>query len=509
MNSNASRSPAACASSLLALCALRAPCRWRLAIESSKNRAKCVSFPARLRRCDVRARLHAAEFRHRRSGVRGRDFAGRAWHTAGRTSACEVDGHDAYRPTKSPGRDSRRRPTRLRIPLDPAWTAGQTRQLSIEYTLRSPRELRLANHDRRRQLSSCPRADGSRSFSRRSACSPPLQYLPKVVDFSVRVPADFVLLAGGIPKGKKKDGEEIEYRFELGRGEHGRLRSGGEICGVAGAAQIARHRFSGRSQPLKDDPSCGVATNRRGCGTRWRKTSVRWTKRSRARTSLNPRNCAADLTGETAPAAVAFPGWRDGESRGAGAWARAATNFFEIVSHALAQEWFGESMYSVIRGGGRHGRGPAGVCDHGDRRSSQRPGRPPQAGRPNICAATTKPLKAATETPLSAIMLERCCRPAPHRSGQGAAFLHRAGGCLRRRADASTGLANLLAAAARARGWLRGPARGARAIEQQRIWRRMFRLWLNQKGIPEDFRLRYQGNAVGEVAQNWPTSSQR
>ena len=37
----------------------------------------------------------------------------------------------------------------------------------------------------------------------------------------------------------------------------------------------------------------------------------------------------------------------------------------------------------------------------------------------------------------------------------------------------------------------------------------MFRLWLNEKGIPEDFRQRYQGAAVGEVAQNWPTASQR
>ena len=29
----------------------------------------------------------------------------------------------------------------------------------------------------------------------------------------------------------------------------------------------------------------------------------------------------------------------------------------------------------------------------------------------------------------------------------------------------------------------------------------MFRLWLNNKGIPEDFRQKYQGSAVGEVAE--------
>ena len=63
-----------------------------------------------------------------------------------------------------------------------------------------------------------------------------------------------------------------------------------------------------------------------------------------------------------------------------------------------------------------------------------------------------------------------------------------------------TGLAHLIAIQ---RGREAGYADLRAALEEScnRDLAAMFRLWLNQKGIPEDFRQRYQGNAVGEVAQ--------
>jgi hypothetical protein len=63
------------------------------------------------------------------------------------------------------------------------------------------------------------------------------------------------------------------------------------------------------------------------------------------------------------------------------------------------------------------------------------------------------------------------------------------------------GLAHLLATE---RGLEAGYADLRAALEQSsnRDLARMFRLWLNEKGIPQDFRDRYQGTAVGEVAEN-------
>jgi hypothetical protein len=63
-----------------------------------------------------------------------------------------------------------------------------------------------------------------------------------------------------------------------------------------------------------------------------------------------------------------------------------------------------------------------------------------------------------------------------------------------------TGIANMLAAQ---RGREAGYADLRSALERScsRDFASMFRLWLNGKGIPEDFRLRYQGHAVGESAE--------
>ena len=62
------------------------------------------------------------------------------------------------------------------------------------------------------------------------------------------------------------------------------------------------------------------------------------------------------------------------------------------------------------------------------------------------------------------------------------------------------GIANLVA---RLRGREVGYTDLRSALEESsnRNLAAMFRIWVNEKGIPEDFRTRYQGSAVGEVAE--------
>jgi len=85
---------------------------------------------------------------------------------------------------------------------------------------------------------------------------------------------------------------------------------------------------------------------------------------------------------------------------------------------------------------------------------------------------------ALAKAPLFFVALEDACGEAPMRAG----------------------LAHLLATE---RGLEAGYADLRAALEESsnRDLARMFRLWLNEKGIPQDFRERYQGSAVSEVAE--------
>jgi aminopeptidase N len=173
-------------------------------------------------------------------------------------------------------------------------------------------------------------------------------------------------------------------------------------------------------------------------------------------------------------------------------------DFFRIVSHALAQEWFGESMYLSDAAAVGMGEGlpeyATVVIDEARNGHEARRKRVTEYLRrydEALKAAAETPLGAITTTdaagsrrialakaPLFFIALEDVCGEGP---------MH-------------TGIANMLAAQ---RGREAGYADLRSALERScsRDFASMFRLWLNGKGIPEDFRLRYQGHAVGESAE--------
>jgi hypothetical protein len=104
--------------------------------------------------------------------------------------------------------------TRLRIPLDPAWNQKERLELVIEYAFASPED------------SGMNIAVTSTSFHVVSLglfprLQPPTHVLspspssPKRVAYTVQVPTDFLLLAPGKPTGRTKNGGEVRHRSEL------------------------------------------------------------------------------------------------------------------------------------------------------------------------------------------------------------------------------------------------------------------------------------------------------
>jgi hypothetical protein len=412
----------------------------------------------------------------------------------GRTSLrVTVDGHDVT-PADLPAAQQPAQADEMRIPFDPAWSRGHARQVSIQYTFRSPR-----NYGSRITI-----GDDNFHLSPRGwfpELQPPKRVLaptpvpPKVVTFAVRAPADFLLLAGGIPKGRKKTGDDIEGRFDLTTSSLGAYVVAGKYEAWPEQRKSAGPIFW-TLEPLRVDATAGA-----------QQLSAVWDALVKDFGPLD-KNISAPhivvspqlrgrLTGETEPAAVAFP---------AGAIVNPAAlslgpgsdDFLRIVSHALAQEWFGESMYLGDAAAVGMGEGlpeyATVVID--EARNGQ------EARRKRVreyLRRYDEALKAAAETPLGAITTTDAAGPRRIALAKAPLFfiaLEDVCG----EGPMHTGLANMLATE---RGREAGYADLRSALERScsRDFAPMFRLWLNGKGIPEDFRLRYQGNAVGESAE--------
>jgi hypothetical protein len=413
----------------------------------------------------------------------------------GRTNLrVEVDGRDAAT-ANLPADYQKAEPNALRIPLDPPWGRKQTRQLSVEYTLRSPTDsgARITIGENDFHL-------GTRGWS--PELLPPKHVLtaslnpPKVADLTIRVPADFVVLAGGTPKGKKKEVSEIEYRFQLDAANVVTYVVGGKYAAWPAEGK-SRYALFWTTQPLKDDPG-PAAMQIAAAWNALEKDFGPLDKNVRGPHIVESAEVRGHLSGEEAPAAVGFPGGAI-VNPAALALGTSSGEFLRIVSHALAHEWFGDAMYvsSVAAVGMGEGLPEYATIVIDEARNG------PDGRRKRIVEYLRRydeATKGATETPLGDTLdsdpvgprrialakaplffaaLEDVCGKGPMRSG----------------------LARLLAIE---RGREAGYADLRAALEESsnRDLATMFRVWLYGKGIPEDFRRRYQGNAVSEVAQN-------
>ncbi|MGA7623787.1 MAG: hypothetical protein WCA91_09420 [Candidatus Acidiferrales bacterium] len=164
----------------------------------------------------------------------------------------KVDGHDIT-PGKLPEELQQESPEALRIPLDPVWERKQGRSLTIEYAFSSPSDegMRITLASDNFHLSSRGWLPLPQPPKRILA---PYPVRPQKTTYSVRVPVNFLVLARGTPLGRKKDGGEIEYRFQLRKAELPPFMVAGRYVDSAanrGSTSVSFWTF----EPLKQDPA--------------------------------------------------------------------------------------------------------------------------------------------------------------------------------------------------------------------------------------------------------------
>jgi Peptidase family M1 domain len=379
-------------------------------------------------------------------------------------------------------------PNTLRIALDPPWTRREKRELVIEYSLSSPEDAgsRITLGDSSFHL-------GYRGWF--PILQPPRHALapfPKRPDktiVAIRLPDNYLVLSRGTPAGRKKDGGEIEHRFLLRQNDLAPYVVAGRYA-VSSPNQKSSSGMFWTLQPLKDDPAPAEAR----ITALWATLQTEFgplDKNIRAPHIVESPELRAHLDGEGGAAAAFFPGGALVNSQ-ALALGVGSDVFLEMVAHALAHNWFGEELYfsslaalglseglpdyaTVVIDEARAGESarrqrilkflreydearkqgaesPLGVTTMGD---------PPLQGR-----------IARAKAPLFLVALEDSYGEATVRAG----------------------LKNLL-------NTLRGQEVGydeVRSALEQSTGKNLaepFRVWLYDKGIPQDFRARYE-NAI-------------
>jgi hypothetical protein len=397
----------------------------------------------------------------------------------------ELDGHAANF-NELPAELRFDSPDALRLSFDSVWKRGQSHDLTIEYSFPPP-----AQGSSHITLGDADFHLGSRGAF--AVLEPPKHILapfpkrPKEMYYTVRVPEDFRVLARGTPAGRKQEGSEVEYRFRL-------LANDLAAYVVAGHyAESAPGGVSGATfwtfQPVVVDKSAADAI-----ASAWNILQKDYGPLDR--TIHGPHivevsELSAHIAGEQGPVAVAFPGGAlvDAAALSQGIQSDA---FVEAVSHAFAHNWFGDQIYAAADATLGIGEGlpeyATIVIDEARGGQAARHRRVTQ-----YLFEYDAALKQGTEETLA---VSRVTDPsAERRIALAKAPLFYAA------LEDECGAEAMRSALREVVTLLRGqevsyPAiRSALEEKSGKNLAPTFRLWLNEKGIPQDFRARYTANA--------------
>jgi hypothetical protein len=376
-------------------------------------------------------------------------------------------------------------PNTLRMSLTPAWKQKQKREIEIEYTLSSPED-----PGARITLTESSFHLGFRGWF--PALEPPRHVLapyPKRPDKTIvviRVPQEFLVLSRGTPAGQKRQGSEAEHRFLLRKDDLAPYVVAGRYTESSSHNQASSVIFWTMA-PLKQDPTAAGALIRAA----WNVLQTDFgpiDKNSRVPHVVESADLRAHITGEAGPAAAPFPGGALANSE-ALALGIDSEAFLEKVTHALAHNWFGGELYPASDAAIGMGEGlpdyAAIVIDearNGNAAREQGIGRLLREYDGVMKQTAEKPLGLTTlldppeqrqialaKAPLFFIALEDAYGQAPVRAG-----LNRLVALLR---GQEVGYDDLRAALEESTG---------------KNLSEFFRLWLYGKGLPKEFRARYE-----------------
>ena len=397
----------------------------------------------------------------------------------------QVDGRDVA-PARLPEEYQPGEPNALRIPFDPVWLRKQKRELSIEYTFRSPQDFgaRITIGKNNFHL-------GSRGWA--ALPRPPRHLLapyprrPARTSYTIRVPSDFLVLARGNRTGRKSVGAEIVYRFELRKD----TLSPFVVAGRYVASSPERKGTSAifwTFDPLRQDPAPAI----KRITDAWNVLQADFgplDKNIREPHVVEATGLRGHIAGGPGPAALAFPG-------GALVDPAALTlgvdsdDFLERVTHALAHNWFGDEVFFSPDAALGMGEGLPEYAtvvieeaQHGESGRRERVQDYLREYDEGLKQANEKPLGvtmmsdppglrriALAKAPLFFVALEDACGEVPLRNG-----LKRMVSLLRGQETSYDAL------------------RSALDESSGKDLAPLFRTWLNEKGIPADFRARYEG----------------
>jgi Peptidase family M1 domain len=377
-------------------------------------------------------------------------------------------------------------PNAARIPLSPAWQRKQTLRLVIEYDLASPQD-----SGSRITLGADEFHLGSRGWF--PLLQPPKHALspfprrPAFTPYTVRVPANFLVLARGTPKGRRKDGGETEYRFQLTKDDLPPFVVAGRFVESPAQPEPDATTFW-TLKPLPSDAEQAAS-----------QVTQAWTILQNDFGPLD-RNIAAPHVvespelrahtpgDESGPAAAAFPGGVL-VNPAALALGTDSDRFLEMVTHSLAHDWFGDEMYPAADAALGLGEGlPEYATIVIDEARGGAEARRRRIGR--YLREYDEARKGADEKPLGITMMSDSQNQRQIAVAKAPLFfaaLEDACG-----ADAMRNGLKQMVELLRGQEASYDSLRSALEESSGKNLGELFRVWLNQKGIPQDFRERYQ-----------------
>jgi hypothetical protein len=400
----------------------------------------------------------------------------------------ELDGH-TVEPVGLPEEYQASLPTSRRINFDPIWKRGEKHELAIEYSF-------LAPADSGSRITIGPRDFhlGSRGWT--PGLMPPNHFLspspgrPERVSYTVRVPSDFLVLARGASAGRKQQGAETVYRFELRKGDLTPFIVAGKYV-ASSPERKAQDAIFWTFQPLKEDPGAAIKAVT-GAWSILEKDFGPLDKNIHAPHIVESTGLRNHVTGDPGPAAIAFPGGALVDSQ-ALALGTDSEDLLERVTHALAHNWFGDEVsfapdaalgmgeglpeYATIvveesaKGEAGRRQRVARYLHEYDRARSRANESP--LGVTMLTDSLEQRSIALAKAPLFFVAIEDACGEEPMRSG-----LKQMVTLLRGQETSYDALRSALEQS------------GGKNLAE------LFRVWLNDRDIPADFRARYGGQTA-------------
>ena len=377
-------------------------------------------------------------------------------------------------------------PNTVRIPLSAPWQQKRTLQLVVEYDLSSPQDPgpRITLGENEFHL-------GSRGWF--PVLLPPKHVLsgapkrPKVTSYVIRVPSNFLVLARGTPKGRNRDGGETVYRFVLSQDDLPPFVVAGSYVESPSGSEPESAKFW-TLKPLPAD-SAQAAQEITQTWSILEKDFGQLDRNIQApHLAESPELHGHTSAEESGPVTASFPG---GAIVNPAALALGSTSeqFLELVTHSLAHNWFGDEIYTAPDAAVGIGEGlPEYATIVVDEARNGEPARRKRIlkylaqyddARKNVSEKAlgitmlSDPVEqqriALAKAPLFFVALEDACGAEAMRNG-----LKQMVELLRGQEASYDGLRSALEEAS---------GKDLAGI---------FRVWLNQNGIPADFRSRYE-----------------